>query len=405
MKWRRFTLWGVLVIALLGGLAFAFRPQPVPVDFAQVARGVLIVTVDEEAETRVRDVFMLSAPVTGRLRRIENDVGDEVIANVTIVARLEPADPSFLDVRSASQARAAIQAADSALSLAKAELAEALAEREFAEGELRRAKQLIRSQTISQRALDEAQRLSKTRVAAVTTALAAVGMHEFELTEAKARLLSPIETQDLHGACDCISISAPVSGQILRLLHESEVVVQAGEALVEIGNPDSLEIVADLLSSDAVRVEAGQRVVIDEWGGDLPLAGIVRRVEPYGFTKVSALGIEEQRVNVIIDISDPPERWRRLGHGYRVETRIVLWQGDDVLKVPLTALFRDGEDWAVFVAADGHARRRHVVLGHSNGLEAEITSGISDGEQVVLHPSDRIVEGVGLAARQTAIGR
>lgn len=405
MKWRRFTLWGVLVIALLGGLAFAFRPQPVPVDFAQVARGSLIVTVNEEAETRVRDVFMLSAPVTGRLRRIENDVGDEVIANVTIIARLEPADPSFLDVRSASQARAAIQAADSALSLAKAELAEAIAEREFAEGELRRAEQLIRSQTISQRALDEAQRLSKTRVAAVTTALAAVGMREFELTEAKARLLSPIETQDLHGTCDCISISAPVSGQILRLLHESEVVVQAGEALVEIGNPDSLEIVADLLSSDAVRVEAGQRVVIDEWGGELPLAGIVRRVEPYGFTKVSALGIEEQRVNVIIDISDPRERWRRLGHGYRVETRIVLWQGDDVLKVPLTALFRDGEEWAVFVAADGHARRRHVVLGHRNGLEAEITSGISDGEQVVLHPSDRIVEGVGLAARQTATGR
>lgn len=399
MKWRRFVLWGAMIVVLLGGLAFAFRPQAIPVDFAEVARGSLVVTIDEEAETRVRDVFVLSAPVTGRLRRIESDVGDAVVAGETVVARIEPADPSFLDVRSESQARAVIQAADSALTLAKAELDEAIAEREFAEGELRRAEQLIRSQTISQRALDDAQRLFKIRGAAVTTALAAVGMREFELAEARARLVSPIETQDLHGVCDCISISAPVSGQILRLLQESEVVVQAGEALVEIGNPDSLEIVADLLSSDAVRVEPGQQVVIDEWGGAFPLAGMVRRIEPYGFTKVSALGIEEQRVNVIIDLNDPRERWQRLGHGYRVETRIVLWQGEDVLKVPLTALFRDGEDWALFVEEGGRARRRHVELGHSNGLEAEITSGVSDGERVVLHPSDRIVEGVRLTAR------
>ncbi|MDH3739932.1 MAG: HlyD family efflux transporter periplasmic adaptor subunit, partial [Alphaproteobacteria bacterium] len=367
--------------------------------FAQVTRGSLTVTVDEEAETRVQDVFVVSAPVTGRLRRIEADVGDAVVADDTIVARIEPADPSFLDVRTESEARAAVQSAQSALALAKAELEEAIAERVFAQSELRRAEQLIVSQTISQRALDEAQRLFKTRSAAVTTAQAGVNMRQFQLAEAQARLVSPIETQDLHGACDCISISAPVSGQILRLLHESETVVQAGEDLVEIGNPDSLEIVADLLSSDAVRVEPGQQVIIDEWGGALPLTGVVRRIEPYGFTKVSALGIEEQRVNVIIDISDPRERWNRLGHGYRVEARIVLWRGEDVLKVPLTALFRDGEAWAVFVEEGGRARRRHVELGQSNGLEAEITGGLSDGERTVLHPSDRIVEGIGLAAR------
>lgn len=399
MKWRRFGLWGVLVIAVIAGLAFAFRPQPVPVDFAPAVRGALTVTVDEEAETRVRDVFVLSAPVTGRLRRIESDAGDRVFAGETVVAQIEPVDPSFLDVRSETQARAAVQAAESALALARAELDEAMAESSFAAAELRRAEQLIRSKTISQRALDDALRLSKTRAAAVTTARAAVAMRQFELAEANARLVSPTQTQELHGQCECITITAPVSGQILRLLHESEVVVQAGEPLLEIGDPGSLEIVADLLSSDAVRVEPGQAVIIEEWGGAYPLAGEVRRIEPFGFTKVSALGIEEQRVNVIIDISDPPDRWQRLGHGYRVETRIVLWRGEDVLKVPLTSLFRERGNWSLFVEEDGHARRRRVELGQSNGLEAEIIGGIQAGDRVVLHPSDRVVDGVRLGPR------
>ncbi len=400
MKWRRFSLWGVLGLVVLAGLGFAFRPQAIPVDFAIAAQGSLVVTVDEEAETRVRDVFVLSAPVTGRLRRIESDVGDDVFAGETVVAQIEPVDPSFLDIRSESEAHAAVQAADSALVLARAELQEAIAEREFAESELRRAEQLFASRTIAQRALDDAQRRFKTRTASVTTAQAAVDMRVFQLAEARARLVSPVQTQNLHGDCECVTISAPVSGQILRLLRESEVVVQAGEPLVEIGDPQSLEIVADLLSSDAVKVEPGQEVIIDEWGGALPLSGKVRRIEPFGFTKVSALGIEEQRVNVIIDITDPLERWQRLGHGYRVETRVVLWQGEDVLKVPLTALFRNGADWALFVEEDGRARRREVELGQSNGLEAQIIKGISAGDRVVLHPSDRVVEGVRLSERQ-----
>jgi HlyD family secretion protein len=191
--------------------------------------------------------------------------------------------------------------------------------------------------------MDDAERAFKTRGAAVTMAKAALSMRDSELEHARARLVSPIETQQLHGTCACIPIHAPVGGRILRLLRESEGVVQVGEALVEIGDPEELEILADFLSSDAVKIEAGLRVAIIEWGGSTALTGVVRRVEPYGFTKVSALGIEEQRVNVVIDITDPAEHWRRLGHGYRVEVRVVLWEGSDVLKVPLTALFRDGE--------------------------------------------------------------
>lgn len=399
MKWRRFGLWSVLGLAVLGGLVYAFRPQPVPVDFAVVVEGELVVSINEEAETRVRDVFVLSAPVTGRLRRIESEVGDQVTAGVTVVAQIEPVDPSFLDVRSETQARAAVQAAESALALARAELDEAVAESEFAAAELRRAEQLIRSKTIAQRALDDAQRLFKTRSAAVTTARAGIAMRQFELAEANAQLVSPTETRDLHGDCACIAITAPVSGQILRRLHESEVVVQAGEPLIEIGDPQSLEIVADLLSSDAVKVEVGMQVIVDEWGGATPLTGEVRRIEPFGFTKVSALGIEEQRVNVVIDLKDPPERWRRLGHGYRVEARIVLWRGTDVLKVPLTSLFRDGTMWMLFVEDEGRARQRQVELGQSNGLEAQIIQGVRADERVVLHPSARVVEGVRLRPR------
>ena len=201
------------------------------------------------------------------------------------------------------------------------------------------------------------------------------------------------------GECDCIAIRAPVSGRILRILHKSEGVVAAGEALLEIGDPEDLEIVVDLLSNDAVRVVPGQRVVIEEWGGDAPLRGWVRRVEPYGFTKISALGIEEQRVNVIIDLGSPPEDRRALGHGYRVEARIVLWEGRDVLTAPLGALFRDGAQWAVFVAVDGRAEIRHVALGRRNTLEAEITNGLAAGERLILHPSERIVDGGRIRAR------
>ena len=396
---RRGLLWGILGLLLVAGLVYAFRPQPVPVDFAEVERGQLVVTVSEEGETRVRDVFVLSAPIAGRARRIEAEVGDPVTAAKTVVAEIQPIDPSFLDVRSETQARAAIRTAEAARDLAGAELERAQAELVFAETEVKRARRLIGQDTISQRRLDEDERGYRTAKADLATAQAALDMRNAELERARAELLSPLEAQGLKAGCPCVPVTAPVSGRVLRVIHESEGVVSAGQPLIEIGDPTDLEIVSDLLSSDAVKVEPGQRVLIEEWGGDGVLSGRVERVEPYGFTKVSALGIEEQRVNVIVDFTDPAQRWQRLGHGYRVEVRIVLWEGNDVLKVPLSALFRDGDAWAVFVNVDGRAKKRRIEPGRQNGLESEIRSGLEAGDQIVLHPSDLVVEDVQLTAR------
>jgi HlyD family secretion protein len=224
-------------------------------------------------------------------------------------------------------------------------------------------------------------------------------MRESEYQVARARLLAPGAARERVADCDCVSVYSPVNGRVLRIVNESEGVVGSGTPLVEVGNPDLLEVVVDLLSADAVRVQAGQRVLIEAWGGDQPLDGVVQRVEPFGFTKVSALGIEEQRVNVVIDISSPRERWERLGHGYRVEPRIVLWESSDVLRVPLSALFRQGELWAVFVERDGRAGLREVEIGQGNGLHAEVRSGLEAGERVVLHPAERVSPGVRLAER------
>ncbi len=400
LNWRRIALWSALALTLIAGLAFAFWPRAIQVDFAVVEHGPLTVTVDDEGETRVKDVYVLSTPVTGRALRIESDVGDQVIADQTIVARIEPIDPTFLDVRTEAQAKAAVQAAEAAKALTEAELEQSRAELEFAMTELERAQRLYKKKAISQRAFDDAQRNIRNRRAEVARTQAALNMRNFELAKARALLVSPAQTRQKSGDCECVSIPAPVSGRILRILHKSEGVVNAGDPLVEIGNPGDLEIVVDLLSSDAVKVEAGQRVIIEEWGGAAPLTGAVRRVEPFGFTKISALGIEEQRVNVIIDIRDPRDRWSRLGHGYRVETRIVLWNGGEVLKLPLTALFRDGKHWAVFAEKDGRARLQHVTLGRRTSLEAEIKGGADPGVRVVLHPSDRVTDGARITARK-----
>jgi HlyD family secretion protein len=395
---KRIAMWAVIIGAIVAALALSFAPRPVMVDLAEIRPTSLIVTLDEEGETRVHDVYTLSAPVAGRMRRIEWHVGDPVTANATVLAQIEPGDPSFLDPRSEAQARAAVQAAEAALDLAAAAVRDAEAQHDFARAEYARMQELVVEGSVSRRDLDSAERDYKARHAGLDTARATLQMRKYELELARAQLVSPVETQVSGAECECIPITAPVSGAILQIADRSERVVREGEMLMNIGDPRDLEIVVDYLSMDAVKIETGQRVIIDNWGGGHPLEGRVRRVEPFGFLKVSALGIEEQRVNVIIDFTSNAG-WERLGHGYQVETKIVLWEAADVLAVPLTALFRVADEWALFVDEDGRARLRHVQTGQRNGIVAEIRDGVQAGDRVVMHPGDRVSDGTRIARR------
>ncbi|ANK82574.1 MAG: efflux transporter periplasmic adaptor subunit [Rhizobiales bacterium NRL2] len=394
---RRIAIWAVLLLLLAAGIAWALRPQPVPVDLATVERGTLRVTIDEEGETRVRDVYTVYAPLRGHLLRVEAEAGDPVKADATELARIEPASPAFLDVRTGAEQEAAVEAARAARELAAAEVARAEADLAFAEGELERAQRLIRQQTISERALDEAERTYRVAEAALQTARAALNVREHELKQARSRLLTRPEIEERGQRCECLPVTAPVSGVVLRVIRRSEGVVEAGAELIEIGDPADLEVAVDLLSEDAVRIEPGQPAILSGWGGP-DLAAVVRRIDPLAETRISALGIEEQRVEVVLDITNPPEDWRRLGHGFRVDVGVVLFQ-DEVLKAPLGALFREGGDWAVFVEGDGRAELRFVETGARNSLFAEIRGGLDAGESVVLYPSDRVRDGVRIEPR------
>lgn len=397
---RRALFWAPAVVALLLVLLVLFSPQSVSVDFDVVERGPIRVTVSDEGETRVRDVFVISASVAGLMRRVELETGDRVIANETVIARLEPSVPMFLDQRAEAEANAAVDAANAARSFAVAQLRRAEAERDFAQSEFKRLSALASQQSISRNDLDSAERRAKTAIAAVAEARAALKMRESELEQARARLLNPAQAKRAAQDCECVLVRSPISGSVLRVLQKSEAIVSAGMPILEIGDPSNLEIKVELLSEDAVRVKPGQRALIEAWGGDQPLNGVVERVEPYGFTKVSALGIEEQRVNAIIDIDSPLEEWQSLGHGYRVEPRIVVWESEDELRVPLSALFREGGRWAVFVDDDGTAELRFVEVGREDGRHAQILKGLSAGERIVLHPNDRIADGTRIEARR-----
>jgi HlyD family secretion protein len=388
-----------VVLPLAAGLAYAFRPQPVPVDLTVAARGPMTVTVDDEGWTRVKDLYVVSTPVTGRILRVSAHAGDPVTAGETVVATIQPSDPSFLDIRSRAQAEAAVDAAQAALALADAEVSKARAELDFARADLERTRTLAQSRTASPRALDLAVLDVKTREAALATAEADRRVRLHQLATARAALIDPSAVPAGNGVTCCLTVRAPIDGRILRVVTESEGVVAAGTPIAEIGDVGDLEILVQMLSTDAVRIREGAAVRIEQWGGGTVLAGRVRRIEPYGFTKVSALGIEEQRVNVLIDFTDDRERWAALGHGYRVEARIVVWHGEDVVTLPLGALFRDGPQWAAFVEAEGRAARRRVTIGWSNDTDAQILSGVEPGERIVLHPSDRIGDGTRLVRR------
>lgn len=394
---KRLAIWGSLAVLLVVGLVYALRPQPVPVDLATVKTGPMRVTVDEEGETRVREVYTLHAPLRGQLQRITAEAGDHVKAGETLLGQIEPAAPAFLDVRTEAEQRAAVEAAGAAYNLAAAELNKAKADLAFAEAERGRARQLMARNTISKRTLDDAERIYNVAQANLATAEAALNVRRHELSQARSRLLSRQEIRSRSGPCECVALIAPVNGVVLRVMRRSEGVVDAGTPLLEIGDPDDMEILVNLLSEDAVKLKPGQKAFVTNWGGE-DLNAIVRRIEPFGQTEVSALGIEEQRVDVVLDFADPPVRWRALGHGYRADVQIILFEGQ-VLKLPLGALFRQKDQWSVFTIVEGHARLRSVVVGHRNNLEVEIRDGLPPGERVILYPSDRIAEGVAVVER------
>ncbi len=396
---RRMLVWAPVLILLVVSLLWLFRPKPVAVDLSEVREGALQVTISDEGEARVRDVFVVAAPVTGLMRRVELEAGDHITANETVIARLEPSIPMFLDERAVAEARAAVDAANAATEFAQAQLRRAEAEREFSESELKRMRALASRQSVSLNDLDAAERQAKTAIAAVAEANASLRMRESEYVQARARLLNSSGAKMVAKDCDCVLVYSPASGSVLRVLQESEGIVAAGTSILEIGDLENMEIQVDLLSEEAVRVRAGQHVLVDGWGGSESLAGVVRRVEPFARTKVSALGIEEQRVNVLIELTEPRERWGRLGHGYRVQPSIVVWEENSAVQVPQSALFRDGEHWAVFAVEGGVARLRRVIVGQHNETDVQVVSGLAPGERIVLYPNDRIVDGTRLVER------
>lgn len=389
---------GVAVVAALAWLAW---PSPVPVDIAKAQRGAMETTIDEEARTRVRQVYTVSAPLSGTILRSGREVGDFVKANETVVAVMKPTAPSFHDPRLHQELAAALSAAEAAVGLAEAERRRVEAALTYARQQLRRVQTLAGNGTVSRSTLDKATAEADTNEAALARAVAELQVRRNERDSAAARLKNPVDSALTTGDGDgcCIQIRAPVTGQVLSLLKKSEVVVQAGTPLIEVGDPQDLEIVAELLSADAVQVKAGADVRIDGWGGEA-VKGRVRRVEPSGFLKISALGIEEQRVRAIIDFVDPPERRANLGHDYRVIVHIATWKGDNVLTVPIGTLFRVGDDWAVFKVVNGRATSTAITVGHRNNRTAEVLSGLAEGDEVVLHPSDRVSDGSRVARRE-----
>jgi HlyD family secretion protein len=391
MMRRKRIGWILALLAVVMAIGYGFLPKPILVDSAEVSRGLLRVTVREEGKTRVVDRYVISAPLSGYAQRVALEVGDAVREG-QVVARLEPLRSAALDPRSRAEAQARVATAQASLTAAEESTRVAAEEARHAETELARMKALYDAGTIPQEQLERAETDARRTQANLETARANVKVAEREVEAARVAL-KDFAAENTATQAELVVVRAPTAGRVLKRFRESEGVVNAGEALVEVGSPRTLEVEVEALSSDAVRLSPGTRVLFERWGGDYPLEGVVRTVEPFGFTKISALGVEEQRVLVIVDFSSPREQWERLGDGYRVEAVFILWEGEDVLQVPASTLFRYQEGWAAFVIENGVARRRVVEVGHRSGLTAEILSGLAVGEQVIPHPSNDIEDG------------
>lgn len=383
------------ILGLSGLAVLALRPEPVPVDRATVVRGPLQVAVQESGITRVKDRFVVSAPVAGTLSRIALEPGD-CVGEADVLAEIAPAESPLLDERARAQAEAKLEAALSALGQSRALVARATTARALAERELGRTRALARAGTVSQQALDQVEFEARMRHDELASAEFAVKIAGEEVRGARAMLG--------HGGSQGsrshhVNVLAPVSGSVLRLYHESAGVVQAGAPLLEVGDPTALEVVVDLLTTDAVQVSSGTPVAITGWGRERTLRGRVRRVEPSGFTRPSALGVDEQRVNVVIAITEPPQHWPELADNFRVEARIVLWEAEKVVRAPHGAVFRHGDGWAAYRIEGDRVLLTPVRIGHRGDTDVEVLSGLTEGTAVAVHPGDRVKDGVRVEVR------
>lgn len=385
-----------IIIALVALVVFAAvfvmtRTPAIEVEAATIRRGPITVTIDDLAETRVRDLYTVSAPITGELLRVPLKPGARLIAGETLLARIRPAEPGALDARALAQIQANIRALEAQSAAAQAQVADALATQDLAERQLARTATLRARGFVAQAALDAARAARDRARAAVTAAHQTVRAARQSVDAARAGLIAPGGKAPRGGVVD---VRAPVSGTVLAVPQESTRVVVAGTPLVTVGDPAQLEMVTDLLSADAVKVRPGAAVFVEDWGGERPLTGRVRLVEPYGFLKISALGVEEQRVNVIIDLAEPHEAWKQLGHGFRATVRIAVWQARDALLVPVGALFRGADGWRVFRISGDVARAVPVTIGRMNSDVAQVLGGLAAGDRVLLHPGDKVADGV-----------
>ncbi|MHB8880117.1 MAG: efflux RND transporter periplasmic adaptor subunit [Thermodesulfovibrionales bacterium] len=392
----------LLMICVAAGvalaLAYGFMPKPVPVDTVKAHKGPMQVTIDEEGKTRVRERFIISAPVSGYMRRVDLKVGDAVQKGQA-VAVLEPLRSGVLDPRSRAEAEASVAAAGAAVAAADERARAAAADADYARKNIARQKKLFEAGYIARDLFEQAEAEAARSGATLLSAEAAAGTARAELQRARASL----RYSAAEGSADqrhTVVITSPAGGYLLKLQKESEGTVNAGEPLIDIGDPAKLEARVEVLSSDAVSIRPGTKVLLERWGGDSPLTGTVRVVEPAAFTKISSLGVEEQRVFVIADITSVPEEWKRLGDGYRVEAKFIIWEGADVLQVPASALFRKGDDWAVFTKENGRAHLRQLQTGKRNGRSAEVLSGLSEGAEVIIHPDDTVSDNVRVKLRR-----
>lgn len=390
------------MLSAVGLLIYAFTAEPLKVDLFNVQKQPLLVTLEGEGKTRIHDIYVVSTPIDGRITRIESEPGDIVTAGETIIANMYPANPQFLDKRSETQAKADVEGARAALGLANARVKQARAQLDYDLADYQRTQELFKKNSISQAELERAELRLKTLKAELETAESNRQVMQSRVSAAQARLLQPekeIASGDEHNDNCHICIYSPVDGRVLRILHKSEGIVPVGTALVEIGDPTDLEVIIEMLSVNAVKINVGDKALIRRWGGEQQINAQVRVVEPSGFTKISSLGVEEQRVNIILSFTDPFEKWRALGDAFRVEAAIIVDRSDEAVTVPISALFRHNEVWSVFKVVDNVAVLQKVKTGRRNDQFVEIIDGLTTTEKVIIHPGNSVVDGVRIESR------